>query len=135
MLKKAIFCSLFALSVFLMFSTNLFAAGRASIDVSAKAQPDKRVELTFKTLPANELAINKDGPWKLEILDSGKLKFEKKEYKRGDWKEDIAGFTAISSPAKTKSEKIKYKLIAFICTKDKSQCFREVVEGTASVTW
>lgn len=119
----------------MIFSTDLFAAGRASIDVTAKAQPDKRVELTFKTLPANDLAINKDGPWKLEILNSGKLKFEKKEYKRGDWKEDIAGFTVISSPAKTKSEKIKYKLIAFICTKDKSQCFREVVEGTASVTW
>lgn len=135
MIRKSIFGSLIALSVCLIFSTALLAAGRASIDISAKAQPDKRVELTFKTLPANDLAINKDGPWKLEILNSGKLKFEKKEYKRGDWKEDIAGFTAISSPAKTKSEKIKYKLIAFICTKDKSQCFREVVEGTSNVTW
>jgi len=116
-------------------SSTVLAAGKAKVEVSAKAQADKRVELTFKTLPSTDLAINKDGPWKLELLSSGKLKFDKKEFKRTEWKEDIAGFTVVSSPAKTKNETIKYKLTAFICTKDKSQCFREVVEGVTSVNW
>jgi hypothetical protein len=135
MLKKIDLIKTITISLYLCASSSVLAAGKATVEVIAKAQPDKRVEVTFKTLPSADLAINKDGPWKLEVLSSGKLKFDKKEFKRGDWKEDIAGFTFLSSPAKTKNEKIKYKLTAFICTKDKSQCFREVVEGVANVNW
>ena len=135
MLKKIDLIKSLAISFYLCASGSVLAAGKATVEVSAKGQPDKRVELTFKTLPNADLAINKEGPWKLEVLSSGKLKFDKKEFKRGDWKEDIAGFTLLSSPAKTKNEKVKYKLTAFICTKDKSQCFREVVEGVANVNW
>ncbi|MEI6834840.1 MAG: hypothetical protein WCL28_12695 [bacterium] len=135
MLKKINLIKTIAISFCLCASGSVLAAGKATVEVIAKGQPDKRVELTFKTLPSADLAINKDGPWKLEVLSSGNLKFDKKELKRGDWKEDIAGFTLLSSPAKTKNEKVKYKLTAFICTKDKSQCFREVVEGVANVKW
>ena len=135
MLKKIDLITSLAISFYLCASGSVLAAGKATVEVTAKVQADKRVELTFKTLPNADLAINKEGPWKLEVLSSGKLKFDKKEFKRGDWKEDIAGFTLLSSPAKTKNEKVKYKLTAFICTKDKSQCFREVVEGVANVNW
>jgi hypothetical protein len=135
MLKKIDLIKSLAISFYLCASGSVLAAGKATVEVTAKVQADKRVELTFKTLPNADLAINKEGPWKLEVLSSGKLKFDKKEFKRGDWKEDIAGFTLLSSPAKTKNEQVKYKLTAFICTKDKSQCFREVVEGVANVNW
>ena len=135
MLKKIDLIKSLAISFYLCASSSVLAAGKATVEVSAKGQADNRVELTFKTLPNADLAINKEGPWKLEVLSSGKLKFDKKEFKRGDWKEDIAGFTLLSSPAKTKNEKVKYKLTAFICTKDKSQCFREVLEGVAAVNW
>lgn len=135
MFKKFPHMKTLAISFCICISGTLMAAGKAKVEVSAKVQADKRVELTFKTLPLTDLAINKDGPWKLELLSSGKLKFDKKEFKRAEWKEDIAGFTVVSSPAKTKGETIKYKLTAFICTKDKSQCFREVVEGVTNVNW
>ncbi len=111
------------------------AAGKATVEVTALSQPDSRVQFTFKTVPHGDLVVNKEGPWKLEIISSGKIQFDKKELKRPDWKEDIAGFLLTSAPSKTKSEKIKYKLVAFVCTKDKSQCFREVVQGDANVKW
>jgi hypothetical protein len=111
------------------------ATSKATVEVTALGQPDSRVQFTFKTVPSGDLVVNKDGPWKLEILSSGKIQFDKKELKRADWKEDISGFSVTSAPAKIKSEKIKYKLVAFVCTKDKSQCFREVVQGDANVKW
>lgn len=135
MLQKFPYIKAVAISFCLSIQAPVIAAGKANVEVTAKAQGDKRVELTFKTIPTGDLAINSEGPWKLQLISSGKLKFNKKEFKRAEWKEDIAGFTAVSSPAKTKSEKIQYKLTAFICTKDKSQCFREVIEGTANVNW
>jgi hypothetical protein len=110
-------------------------ASKATVEVTALSQSDSRVQFTFKTIPIGDLVVNKEGPWKLEIISSGKLQFDKKELKRADWKEDIAGFSLTSAPAKTKSEKIKYKLVAFVCTKDKSQCFREVLQGDANVKW
>ena len=114
---------------------SVLAAGKAQVDVSAKATPDKHVELTFKTSPAEGLSINPEGPWNLKITDAGGLKLEKMEFKRAEWKEQISGFTAKATPAKEKTGIIKYKLVAFICTKDKTQCFREVVETEAKVSW
>jgi len=118
-----------------LISSKAIAAGKAKIEVTGKPQADKRIEFTFTTHPVGDLVINKEGPWKLEILSSGKIKFEKTEYKRAEWKEDVAGFTALGSATKGNSETIKYKLVAFVCTKDKSQCFREVVESSAKVSW
>jgi len=133
MTQKIIHTLFFTLSLF--STVPAFAAGKATVTVNAKTTQDGRVELTFKTTPADGLAINKEGPWKLELKSSGKLKFEKKEYKRADWKEDFAGFSLTSEPTKEKSDNVKYKLVAFICTKDKSQCFREVIEGASAVKW
>jgi hypothetical protein len=118
-----------------LLPSQLLATGRATVEVNAKVLPKKRVELAFKTHPSEDLAINKDGPWKLILLSTGKLKFHKKEYKRSEWNEEIAGFNIVSSPTNIKSETIKYKLIAFICTKDKSQCYRDIIETTANVSW
>lgn len=126
--------SLWSLSPFTAMATSK-AASKATVEVTALGQPDNRVQFTFKTIPSGDLVVNKDGPWKLEIISSGKIQFDKKELKRADWKEDISGFSLISTPAKIKSEKIKYKLVAFVCTKDKSQCFREVVQGDTNVKW
>ena len=134
-MKANLAFSLISLFICYANGSTAIAAGKAHVEVSAKLQPDKRVELTFKTIPATDLVINKDGPWKLEITFPGKLSFDKKEYKRPDWKEDIAGFTALSGPSKVKSESIKYKMTSFVCTKDKTQCFREVIEGTSKLTW
>ena len=117
-------------------SFQAFAAGKAKVNVTAKKLNDQNVELTFKTIPADGLAINSEGPWKLEIKDPGQLKFEKMELKRSDWKDKEATFTQTGTVAgKGNSSSVSYKLTAFVCTKDKGQCFREVIVGTTDVTW
>ncbi len=119
-----------------LFASNAFAAGKARVEVSAKKLDGDRAEFTFKTLAADGLKINSDGPWKLEIKDGGSVKFEKPQMKRTEWKEADATFV---QPGKVKpksnSTQISYKLTAFICTQDKAQCFREVIDSKADVKW
>jgi hypothetical protein len=127
--------ALWLITLLCFSSQPVLAAGRAQVEVSAKATPNKLVELTFKTSPADGLSINPEGPWHLKITDAGGLKFDKMEFKRPEWKEQISGFTAMATPAKDKTGTIKYRLVAFICTKEKTQCFREVIEKEAKVSW
>ena len=122
-------------NLLLIWTPTAYAAGKALVSVTAKAVSNKKLELTFKTQPADGLVINHDGPWKLEIKEAGAIKPDKSEWKRAEWKEEIGGFIVTADPAGQKSADIKYKLIAFVCTKDKSQCFREVVENSAKVAW
>lgn len=125
-----------ATSVFLAVISNasMMFAGNATVEVKAKTV-DRKLELSFKAIPKEGLVINPDGPWKLEIKDPGSLKFDKQEFKRSEWQEALGGFTAQATANKEKSATIKYKLVAFMCTKDKSQCYRDVVEETATVKW
>jgi hypothetical protein len=134
-MKKKIKIVLAALSIVSFMTPMAYAAGKATVNVSAKSISSKKIELTFKTQPAEGLVINHEGPWKLEIKDAGTIKPDKTEWKRSDWREDIGGFMVTANPGSQKSAEIKYKLVAFICTKDKSQCFREVIDTNAKITW
>jgi hypothetical protein len=129
---RIIFASLTVMAV----ASQALAAGKARVEVSAKRLDGDRAEFIFKTLASDGLKINSEGPWKLEIKDSGSVMFEKKEMKRTDWKESDAAFvqTGKTKP-KTSSSNISYKLTAFVCTQDKGQCFREVIEGKTDVKW
>ena len=119
----------------LLASTMTLAAGKATVEVTAKAQSGKKLELTFKTKPADGLVINHDGPWKLDIQNSGSIKPERTEYKRADRKEDTESFVVTAEHSGAKSGDIKFKMITFVCTKDKSQCFREVIDTNAKLSW
>lgn len=128
--------NIIAILIITFATTTVFAAGRAKVEVTAKKISEQKVELTFKTVPSDGLSINAEGPWKLEIKDPGSLKFEKLELKRADWKEKDAAFTQTASiAAKAKSSAVAYKLTAFVCTKDKGQCFREVIESKSDLSW
>jgi hypothetical protein len=127
--------SLFTLFIVNAASSIAEGAGRASVSISAQSISPKKIELTFTTQPTTGLVINHDGPWKLEIKDAGGIKPEKLELKRTEWKEDIGGFIVPANPQGKKNTDIKFKLVAFVCTKDKSQCFREVIESTSKVSW
>lgn len=113
----------------------LYAAGRVKLDISAKKTSHSDVELTFTAKPSEGLKINNEGPWKLEIKDQGSLEFSKSEFKRTDWDDKISGFSVIAKPSKSKTSTIKFRLTAFVCTQEKTQCFREVLEDSASVKW
>ncbi|MEY4630388.1 MAG: hypothetical protein RIQ81_508 [Pseudomonadota bacterium] len=102
---------------------------QASVQVDWSAQGDGQLKFDFKTLPGKGLKINTEGPWSLEIKTHQGLVLEKTKMGRSDFKEDLAGFSMVSKPEK-KLGKITYKMVVFVCTENKSQCFRDVQQGS-----
>lgn len=92
-------CKLSTLGVLALLALPLtsraFAAGKATVEISAKALKDNKVEVTFVTKPSDGLVINHEGPWKLTVLDGGSIKLDKSEFKREEWNEKTSAFTAV----------------------------------------
>ena len=104
----------------------------SSIEVVSSKDGDK-LNLKFKTIPNKDMVINEDGPWKLEIKKSDGLKFSKTKFERAEVDFKIPGFSATTTAKpSTPSGEVTYKYIAFVCTKDKTLCVRDVHEGTGS---
>lgn len=108
------------------------ATSQSSIEVTTTSQPGGELKLQFKTVPAKGLKINTDGPWSLEFKDHPGLEVTTKKLGKSDFAESIPGFTMTSKPS-AKSGKISFKMVVFVCTETKSQCFRDVHQG--SVDW
>lgn len=118
----------------LMLATTAVAAEPAlhsKVDITTAPKADS-LELTFKVLPTDGLHINLDGPWKLEIKSADGLVFEKTTFVKKDLKEDLTGFVVSTkgAPAK-KSGELEYSLVSFVCTNDKTACYRDVLTGKA----
>ncbi len=131
----------------LLSSCHLFAgdkpsdksAAKAIVNVTianpAKGSKDQSRKVSFSTVPGAGLKINEDGPWKLEIKNAKGLKFSQLEFKRDVWNVSTAGFeTTATLDGAAKFGDIQYKMTTFVCTVDKSMCYREVVEGKATLT-
>jgi hypothetical protein len=119
----------------LLFATNAFAMGapdHSKVAVDAKPAGDK-LQLVFKVEPTNGLHINMEGPWKLELKSSDGLAFAKTTLGKDAMDEKLPGFTMTTTakPAKPAGE-VEYSLVAFVCTNDKTQCYREVHNGKAA---
>jgi len=101
--------------------------------VAVEAKPlGQNLQLAFKVSPRAGLHINLEGPWKLELKNAGGLAFAKTTLVRADMDEKLPGFvlTTTAKPAQVSGE-VAYKLIAFVCTNDKTQCYRDVHTGKA----
>lgn len=118
------------------FEASALAKGPAKAIVQVSSVKDKgSKKLIFKTIANEGLVVNAEGPWHLEIKDAKGIKPTAMDFKRSDWKQDIAGFEVpLAEDSAAKSAEVQYKLTAFICTKEKTQCYREVIEGKATVT-
>ena len=117
-------------------SGQAFAFGEprnSSVAVDAKPQ-GQNLQLAFKVSPKAGLHINLEGPWKLEIKNTGGLAFAKTTLVRTDMDEKLPGFilTTTAKPAQAHGE-VAYKLTAFVCTNDKTQCYRDV--HTCKAPW
>lgn len=124
---------LFAPVVGRAMAANLASTSKqSSIEVTTATQPSGEMQLKFKTIPAKGLKINNDGPWSLEIKDHAGLDVTTKKLGKDAFTESIPGFTLTSKPS-AKSGKLSFKMVVFICTESKSQCFRDVHQG--SVDW
>lgn len=104
-------------------------------DVHGKVQvatvPDgDNLAFTFTNVPDAGLVTNLEGPWKLELKSSAGLKLAKTSFGRGELDEKNASFSfkTTEKPAAA-SGTIEYKFITFVCTKDKTTCYRDVHEG------
>ncbi len=112
----------FCIAMLVGLSGIALAESNSRVDVSKTAK-----ELVFKVIPNDGLVINLEGPWKLEIKDHAGLTVEKKLYDRSTLNEKLTGFQvpAVAAKGVNKGE-VSYKLVAFVCTKDKTRCYRDV---------
>lgn len=88
-------------------------------------------KLSFEFEVKTKLAMNWEAPWLLQLNKYEHLSFDKVKFKRGDMDDKLPGFK-IATKSKPGGDKgtLDYKLIAFVCTKDKSKCFRDVHKGS-----
>lgn len=119
----------------LMIAGYGFAKASSKATVQISSSKDKgATKLVFKTVPNDGLVINHEGPWSLEIKNITGVKSNVKTLKRSDWKEDTATFDLpVVADASAKEADVQYKLVSFVCTKEKTQCYREVIEDNAKV--
>ena len=120
----------FALLSSLVLSTAALAApDHAKVDAAAE-KAGAGLELRFKVVPESGLHVNMEGPWKLELTGTDGLKLPKTTLTKGDMDEKLPGFVVktAAKPAKASGD-VDYKLTAFVCSDDKTQCYREVHTG------
>lgn len=109
------------------------ASSKASVQITS-VKDKGAAKLVFKTVPKDGLVINHEGPWSLDIKNITGAKSTVTSLKRGDWKEDSASFDLpVVANASAKEADVQYKLVSFVCTKEKTQCYREVIEDKAKV--
>lgn len=126
--------TLFKFALLLTASPALAFGGppkHSAVAVEARAG-DGAQQFTFKVEPKNDMIVNFDAPWKLEVKGHDGLTLPKTTFARGDLDEKLPGYVVSAKAGKPQGD-LEYSLTAFICTKDKTQCFREV--HTGKTTW
>ena len=103
----------------------------SSVDVETKKAGDK-MTFNFKIQPNEGMKATFDAPWTLEIKGHDGLSFSQTKMTKSELDEKLPGFsvTTLAGPSSAKGE-LEYQLTSFICTTDKTQCFREVHKGKA----
>ena len=133
---RAVAGNFLGIMVGLWVAAPAFAVGaelHSSIDVKTAREKDGKLTFTFKVVPGDKMVINNDGPWKLDIKKSEGITFSTTTLPKAEMKESIPGFTLTSAaPPAAKSGKVEYQMVAFVCTKDKTLCYRDVHKTTAS---
>jgi hypothetical protein len=121
----------------LVLSTVVFLVGFGKPEhstVSTKATNNGDiVDVTVMVSADSDMQVTLDAPWKLTISNVSGANFGKSEFTKKDLDEKLPGFRLQSKVAADKKGSFDYKVISFICTKDKTRCYREVHKG--KVTW
>lgn len=118
-----------SLLIAFLMSSPLFASDRVKLDVSAKEDKDL-ITVNFKVTIKDALKVNMDAPWKLTLEDKSSS-FEKLLFNKADFNKELPGFVVVSKKlAKKKPQSLSYKLNAYSCNKDASQCFHDLIQGT-----
>jgi hypothetical protein len=104
----------------------------AKVEVNQGIPPTKNKEVTFQVTPLQNLIINEEAPWTLAVTGMG-VKLVRDKLKKEDYNAKIPGFILSLVELPKAPSELSYELTAFICTKDKGRCFREVLKGKVEV--
>jgi len=85
----------------------------------------------FKVVPNENLIVTLDAPWKFVVSEVKGATFSETTLKKEQLDQTMPGYKIVSSKNE-KSGSFKYKLTSFVCTKDKTSCYREVHKGEHS---
>jgi hypothetical protein len=88
------------------------------------------IQLQFKIIPLNGMSYNTVGPSKLKLTSIGKDPKNILVKSKNEFDEKIPGFTVSLKSTQETGPKFDYKFISFVCTSDKSHCYRDVHKGT-----
>lgn len=101
----------------------------SKIEISSAPAGDQ-MEFTFKVVASDGHTVTFDAPWKLDLKKHEGLTFETAALNKTTMDEKLPGWKVktTAQPAAGQGD-LEYQLIAFICTTDKTQCYREVHKG------
>lgn len=116
-----------------------FSQGRlhSKLEIKATEHKNNQKEIVFTVTPDAGMKINFDDkkpetvPWQLEIKNPQGLKVPKLKLEYADFDRDKGQFRFVAAnEGKVPERGFDYRLVAFVCTQDKSQCFRDVFKAS-----
>ena len=118
--------------VFLMFTGLAYGFGEpknSKIEITSAPAGD-HLEFTFKISANAGHAVTCEAPWKLDIKNHDGLAFANSSFNKNNMDKALPGYTVKpnAKPGKQHGE-FEYSLVSFICTSDKTTCYREVHKG------
>ena len=126
---------LLSLAAMFALSATVFGFGEpthSKIEITAAPNGDS-TEFTFKILANKGYAVTFDAPWKLDLKKHEGLTFASSALSKNNMDEAIPGFKVkTTAQAGAAAGDIEYSLVSFICTTDKTICYREVHKGKYS---
>jgi hypothetical protein len=120
----------FWVAAILMFVAPMALAQGLHSKVEAKSSSkDGQVILQFSIKTDADNVVNDEAPWKFELKKFDGLKVETPLIKGSDLVKTLPLLTVKATPTAA-SGTAEWSLVAFVCSKDKSNCFRDVHNGT-----
>jgi hypothetical protein len=126
---------IFSVHLTLLFILNFISANQAyafgtpehsKVIVTSKKLDNKQIEFQFQIVANKGMKITFDAPWELSIKKHKGLKLDSDRLKVKALDKKIPGFIVKSEKITQMNGEIEFKLVSFICTSDKTRCFREV---------
>ncbi len=118
--------------VFLMFAGVASGFGEpknSKIEITSAPAGDQ-LEFTFKISANAGHTVTFEAPWKLEVKNHDGLAFASSTFNKDNMDEALPGYKVKTNAKPTKQNgEFEYSLVSFICTSDKTTCYREVHKG------
>lgn len=117
-------------------TTESFGFGKptqTTLETHSEVTKDGKLEVNLKVKILDEKVngFSFEGtPWSLKIKKSEGANFSSQTFDEKALDHNMPGYKITSDGNISDSGKIEYSLVAFVCTKDKTRCYREAHNGT-----